>query len=130
MYSIFGLIASIYGMLAVAFGAFGAHALKTKLDVYQHQIYDKAVHYQFFHIAALLCVFILSKFFPSRTLYLSGWFFVAGIFLFSGSLYVLATRQLLGIEQISKIVGPLTPLGGLSFIIGWILLFISISKVK
>lgn len=130
MYIVFGLIASIYGMLAVILGAFGAHALKTKLDDYQHQIYDKAVHYQFFHVVALLCVFILSKFFPSKTLYWSGWFFTIGTFLFSGSLYLLATRHLLKIENIASFIGPLTPIGGLLFILGWLFLFISIFKIK
>lgn len=130
MYTIFGIIASIYGILAVALGAFGAHALKTKLDIYQHQIYDKAVHYQFFHIVALFVVFILSKFYPSKILYTSGWFFAIGIFLFSGSLYILATRSLLNLDSIAYIVGPLTPIGGLSFLIAWSLLLLSILKIK
>lgn len=130
MYKLFGLIASAYGIIAVILGAFGAHALKTKLDDYQHQIYDKAVHYQFFHIVALMAVFLLSKSYPSKALNLSGWFFTIGTLLFSGSLYLLATRHLLGLDNFAKVLGPVTPLGGLSFIFGWVLLFVAILKIK
>lgn len=130
MYIIFGIIASVYGMLAVVLGAFGAHALKTKLDLHQHQIYDKAVHYQFFHVAALLAVFVLSKFFPSKSLSISGWCFSFGILFFSGSLYLLATLHLTNLQSIMPIIGPITPIGGLLFILGWLFLLLSIVKIK
>ncbi|HPW86408.1 MAG TPA: DUF423 domain-containing protein [Chitinophagales bacterium] len=129
MSSVFGIIAAVYGFLAVALGAFGAHALKEKLDVYQHSIYDKAVSYQFYHVAALLAVALLSSRIDSKLLNASGWFFTAGVLLFSGSLYLLAIRSLLGLDSLTPILGPVTPLGGLCFLAGWILLAISFSKL-
>ncbi|MDB5227056.1 MAG: putative small rane protein [Bacteroidota bacterium] len=129
MQKTFGIIASLYGMLAVILGAFGAHALKDKLDAYQHTIYEKAVSYQFYHVAALLGVAFLSSKIQTRTLLYSGWFFTAGILLFSGSLYLLSTRSLTGMNAITPILGPVTPLGGLCLIIGWILLLISFTKL-
>ena len=68
----FGTIASIYGALAVVLGAFGAHALKDKLDIYQHAIYDKAVSYQFYHAIALLVIALLAKNTSSKSLQFSG----------------------------------------------------------
>ncbi len=129
MYKIFGIIAALYGMLAVILGAFGAHALKDKLDIYQHSIYEKAVSYQFYHIAALIAVALLSPKINSKTLTLSGWFFAVGILLFSGSLYLLATKDILGINGLTPILGPITPLGGLCLIIGWGLLLVSFRKL-
>lgn len=129
MQSIFGIIASVYGLLAVILGAFGAHALKDKLDNYQHAIFDKAVSYQFYHTIALFAVVFLATKVSSKTLWLSGSFFTAGVILFSGSLYLLATKNLLKIESLTPILGPITPIGGLCFIIGWVLLAISFSKL-
>jgi uncharacterized membrane protein YgdD (TMEM256/DUF423 family) len=129
MQKTFGIIAAIYGALAVLSGAFGAHALKDKLDTYQHTIFDKAVSYQFYHTIALFAVAFLASKVSSKTLLFSGWFFTAGILCFSGSLYLLATKQLLKIESLTPLLGPVTPLGGLFFIIGWILLAVSFSKL-
>jgi uncharacterized membrane protein YgdD (TMEM256/DUF423 family) len=129
MQKTFGIIASIYGMLAVILGAFGAHALKTKLDEYHHTIYEKAVSYQFYHVIGLFAVVFLATKLETKSLNLAGWFFAAGILFFSGSLYLLATSELLGISSFSKILGPITPIGGLCFIIGWILLLISFTKL-
>lgn len=130
MYQLFGFLASCYAVLAVVLGAFGAHALKDSLTAYQHQIYDKAVHYQFFHVVGLFVIYFLLKNNPLKILSFAGWFFAIGIFLFSGSLYLLATKELLNIAALLPIIGPLTPLGGLSFIFGWILLALSILKIK
>ena len=129
MQKTFGIIAAVYGALAVILGAFGAHALKDKLDTYQHTIYEKAVSYQFYHVAALLAVALLADKLQTKTLTLAGWFFTAGILFFSGSLYLLATRSLLGTDALTPVLGPITPLGGLCFIIGWILLLVSFSKL-
>jgi uncharacterized membrane protein YgdD (TMEM256/DUF423 family) len=128
MQKTFGVIASLYGMLAVILGAFGAHALKDKLDDYQHTIFEKAVSYQFYHVAALFAVVFLSSKMESRSLLYSGWFFTIGILFFSGSLYLLAMRSLLGIDGLTPILGPVTPIGGLCFITGWILLAVSFLK--
>lgn len=129
MTKIVGMIASVFGMLAVILGAFGAHALKDKLDTYQHAIYEKAVSYQFYHVIALFAVMFLSTKIQTKTLDLAGLFFSLGIIFFSGSLYLLATRHLLGLDKLTPILGPVTPLGGLCFIIGWILLFFSFNKL-
>lgn len=128
MQKVFGIIASVYGALAVMLGAFGAHALKDKLDEYQHSIYEKAVSYQFYHLAGLLAVVFLYSRTDSNTLKYSGWCFSTGILLFSGSLYLLALRQLLGLETLTPVLGPVTPLGGLCFIAGWTLLAVSFAR--
>lgn len=125
----FGIIAAIYGGLAVMLGAFGAHALKDKLDTYQHTIYEKAVSYQFYHVAALLAVALLADKLNTKTLSAAGWFFTAGVLFFSGSLYLLVTRSLMGTDALTPILGPVTPIGGLCLITGWILLVISFAKL-
>jgi len=129
MQKTFGIIAASYGALAVILGAFGAHALKEKLDAYQLEIFNKGVQYQFYHVVALFAVVLLSTKISSKSLDFAGWFFTIGILFFSGSLYLLATRSLLGIDSITPIIGPITPIGGLCFIIGWILLSIDFSKL-
>ena len=129
MQHIFGILAAIYGMTAVMIGAFGAHALKEKLTAYQHQIFEKGVQYQFYHVAALLAVFFLSASTDNKFLVAAGWLFAAGILLFSGSLYLLATRDLLGFGGLAPVLGPITPLGGLCFIAGWLLLLLAILKL-
>jgi uncharacterized membrane protein YgdD (TMEM256/DUF423 family) len=129
MQKTFGLIASVYGALAVILGAFGAHALKEKLDAYQLEIFNKGVQYQFYHVIALFAVVLLSARIQSKTLDFAGCFFTIGILFFSGSLYLLATRSLTGLDSLTPVLGPITPLGGLCFIIGWVLLAVSFSKL-
>ena len=110
-------IGAISGCIVVMLGAFGAHGLKDILDSYGKSIYDKAVLYQMFHTLAILALGIIEKVLPDVQLQLAGWAFLLGIVIFSGSLYILA---LTGI----KWLGMITPIGGLLFIIGWIVLFI------
>jgi len=129
MQKTFGMIATIYGALAVALGAFAAHGLKSKLDTYQLEIFNKGVQYQFYHVFALLIVTILANKMSSSTIVYAGWSFSIGILFFSGSLYLLATRHLLGLESITPILGPITPLGGLCFIVGWIFLLFAFKKM-
>ena len=129
MQKTFGLIAALYGALAVILGAFGAHALKEKLDAYQLEIFNKGVQYQFYHVIALFAVVFLAEKIQPKTLTFAGWFFSVGILFFSGSLYLLATRSLMGTDTLTPILGPVTPLGGLCFIIGWILLLVSFTKL-
>lgn len=129
MQKTFGIIAALYGALAVILGAFGAHALKEKLDAYQLEIFNKGVQYQFYHVIALFAVVFLAEKIQPKTLTFAGWFFTAGILFFSGSLYLLATRSLMGTDTLTPILGPVTPLGGLCFIIGWILLLVSFTKL-
>ena len=113
-------------MLAVILGAFGAHALKAKLSVDMLQVFETGVRYQFYHSFALLVTGILFGSFPFRGIKLASTFFIIGILLFSGSLYAMA---FLSINTVG--IGPLgilTPIGGLFFILGWILLFLGIIR--
>lgn len=112
------------GMLAVMLGAFGAHALKGRLDEYAQGIYQTAVLYQFIHTLALLaCALLLLLTSKSNALHTAGFAFIAGILIFSGSLYGLSLSGV-------KILGAVTPIGGLAFIIGWIALFIAAFQIN
>jgi len=111
------IIASVFGMLAVILGAFGAHGLKNILDPSGLEVWKTAVSYHFYHTLALLFVSTLPES-KSRAVNLTAWFFSLGILLFSGSLYLICLKDVLGISQLS-ILGPITPLGGLCFILGW-----------
>ena len=122
------LTASLSGAIAVIFGAFGAHSLKQVLDTAGLEIWAKGVEYQFYHTFALLFLSLLATG-SDKLLKWSYVFFTLGIVFFSGSLYLLATRKLLNIGFLDYI-GPVTPVGGLCFILGWILLFVSASKSK
>ena len=108
---------SISGCLVVLIGAFGAHGLKDILDDYSKSIYDKAVLYQMFHTLIILILGIANKINPEIQFHLSAWAFLIGIIIFSGSLYILAISGF-------KTLGMITPIGGLFFIIGWVLLII------
>ncbi len=120
------ITAAVYGVLAVITGAFGAHALKNKLDAGQLEVWHTAVQYQFYHVFALLFLSTLNPL-NNNMLAWSYYLFTFGIVLFSGSLYLLATRGLLGLGWI-KFLGPVTPLGGLFFILGWITLALGVLK--
>jgi uncharacterized membrane protein YgdD (TMEM256/DUF423 family) len=113
------LTAAVSGLTAVGFGAFGAHALKARLDSDLLAIYQTGVQYHFYHTLALLAVVLLSLHAPRQALLQwSGWLFVVGILIFSGSLYLLA---LSGVRWL----GAITPIGGVAFIGGWLLLAIA-----
>ena len=113
MANLFITLGAISGMLAVAFGAFGAHALKNRLDDYALGVFETAVQYHFYHSLALLAVGILAISQPHTALLRSsGILFLVGLVIFSGSLYVLS---LTGV----RVLGAITPLGGLAFIAGW-----------
>jgi uncharacterized membrane protein YgdD (TMEM256/DUF423 family) len=110
----FGL-GSLFAFLAVALGAFGAHGLQSRFAPGMADVYETGVRYQFYHALALLAVaYAISRWSAGLTL-LAGWLFLAGIILFSGSLYVLS---LSGIRWL----GAVTPLGGLAFLGGWLVL--------
>lgn len=116
-------IASILGAAAVGIGAFGAHGLKPLISEYQITIFEKGVQYQFYHSLALLGVGILLQKNPnSRWLRRSGWLFLAGIIGFSGSLFLLACRDLMPFTV--QWAGPVTPIGGVCFLAAWIMLFL------
>jgi uncharacterized membrane protein YgdD (TMEM256/DUF423 family) len=116
---------AFFGGLAVALGAFGAHGLqKMTTDESILHGFQTAVQYQVYHSLALLTVGIIAEKSPSRWIKWSAICFVAGVFLFSGSLYLLTYLKLQESDAI-KFVGPVTPVGGLFFIAGWISLFIA-----
>jgi uncharacterized membrane protein YgdD (TMEM256/DUF423 family) len=117
------LTASVFGAIAVILGAFGAHGLKEKISSDALSIWSKGVEYQFYHTFALL---FLSTFvrFRNKLVDLAYFSFTFGILFFSGSLYLLATREITQIGFIN-LIGPLTPFGGLLFILGWMFLFLA-----
>lgn len=117
--------AAVLGGLSVVFGAFGAHYLKAKLDGDQLQTFETGVRYQMYHALALLLLSAVSEKLSSKYLNYIFWCFLVGVLFFSGSIYLLACKNLLGIESIAKVLGPITPLGGLLFILGWIFIFVS-----
>lgn len=121
---LFIIAGAINGFLAVAFGAFGAHALKERLSEKYLAIWETAVQYQMFHALALIAIGILmsSKLLGSvSSLNTAGYLMLAGIILFSGSLYVLS---LTGIG----ILGAITPIGGVAFLVGWIMIIVAAAK--
>ncbi len=104
---------AIYGMLAVIFGAFGAHALKKKLHEEQLKAFETGVKYQMYHALVLLVIgFSLPH--PSFSL---GWSFILGVFLFSFSIYGLVLTDAFGKKW--KALGPVTPIGGILLVLGW-----------
>lgn len=115
------MIASFLLVLAVGIGAFGAHGLKAHLSAEMMQTYKTGVEYHFYHALGLLLIGLLAINFPSIYLKWSAIFLFVGIVLFSGSLYVLAVSGI-------KWFGAITPVGGLCFIAGWIMLFLSVWK--
>ena len=106
------------GMLAVVLGAFAAHGLKGKLSESMMSAFQTGVQYQMYHSLALVLLVVLYRQMPQEILMWSAGFLLAGILLFSGSLYLLALTEL-------KWFGPITPIGGLCFIVGWLLLLVA-----
>lgn len=111
-------------MLAVGLGAFGAHALKAKLEAEGTlATFQTAVHYQFYHTLALLAIGILITKYPSQWLTYSGYSMMLGLIIFSGSLYILCFTGM-------KWLGAITPIGGLAFIVGWACLLLAVMKIQ
>ncbi|HKL17929.1 MAG TPA: DUF423 domain-containing protein [Halalkalibaculum sp.] len=122
MFKIFTSLGSINALIAVMLGAFGAHALKNRLSADMLEIFQTGVQYHFYHALGLLAVGIIAYHLPeSGLLRWSGWLMLAGIIIFSGSLYILSTS---GITWL----GAITPIGGTAFIIAWLLLTIAVLK--
>ena len=113
---LFLLFGAGYGLLGVALGAFGAHALRARLAPDLLAVFHTGVEYQFYHAFALLAVGVLLLVKPSPALPVAGWCFALGVLLFSGSLYALALSG-------TRWLGAITPLGGLLFLAGWGALF-------
>ncbi|KPZ52062.1 MULTISPECIES: DUF423 domain-containing protein [unclassified Pseudoalteromonas] len=115
------LTGSFFCMLSVMLGAFAAHGLKSRLTEYSLGVFKTAAEYQMMHGLALIAVAILIKWGINLTM--AGGFFIAGTLLFSGSLYLLALSGM-------KWLGPITPLGGLCFIIGWVVILVQVARFK
>ena len=127
MYKPFLIAAAIIAALAVALGAFGAHALKEKVTESALAVFETGIKYQFYHVFALLAAGILFQNFPNDYMLWSGRLFIAGIILFSGSLYALTFILSSGAENL-KWIGAITPFGGLCFIAGWVMMLVGFLK--
>jgi len=117
----FFIAGSIFGFFGVALGAFAAHGLKAYVDANLLVTFETGVRYQMYHSFALLAVALANTKWPGKGLILSGWMFITGIILFSGSLYVLC---LSGVRSL----GMITPLGGVAFLAGWLCMAWSVWK--
>ena len=119
---IFIVIGALCAGLSVAFGAFGAHILEKMLEPKYLEIWGKGVTYQMLHAIGILIVGVLLGKLPGNSLLSwSGWLMLIGIILFSGSLYVLSVTKI-------SVLGAITPLGGVSFIVAWILMIVAAVK--
>lgn len=117
------ILGILFSLLAVVLGAFGAHALKALVSVEKLQIFETGVRYQFMHAVALIALSLYgsqneAKMGEQKAIGWSAHFFLIGIFLFSGSLYLLTLLSTTS-YPIARLLGPITPLGGLCFILGW-----------
>ena len=148
------MAACVFGFIAVALGAFGAHGLKKILETSKPNIlnetvdalnksvanqfsirdtldiWNKGISYQFYHVFALLACGLLYAHLPAPQVRWATGLFIAGIIGFSGSLYGLTWMKISGAESVGKIIGPITPLGGLCFLGGWICLLLAVLKIK
>ncbi|MFM8431616.1 MAG: DUF423 domain-containing protein [Bacteroidota bacterium] len=122
------LAGGVFSALSVILGAFGAHALKDRIQPEQLQSFETGVRYQFYHGLALILTGIIASRSPESTWKWPMYLFFAGTILFSLSIYLLSTREILGIESWKSILGPITPIGGLCLIIGWCLFCFSALK--
>ncbi|MDE3125495.1 MAG: DUF423 domain-containing protein [Bacteroidota bacterium] len=128
MHKGFLITAAWLGAITVILGAFGAHTLKLWVDTDTLNVYETGIHYQMFHVLAMLLVGVLYKSFPGKWMRSSGRFFALGILFFSGSLYVITLLKAMHTAKGINIIGPITPMGGLFFILGWITLAIAIQR--
>ena len=119
--------AGFFGMTAIVLGAFGAHALKKVLTIDQLATFETGVKYQMYH--ALFLLFVgTTNLIAEKTKKTILWLVVVGVLFFSGSIYLLATASVTLIN--AKFLGPITPLGGLLMILGWMVLFAKILGKK
>lgn len=112
---VFFALGCVSGFLAVGFGAFGAHALKARLSPELLATFEVGVRYQMYHALALLAVGWAATRWPGTAANASGWLFVAGTVIFSGSLYAISLTGL-------RWLGAITPIGGAAFLAGWLCL--------
>lgn len=127
MHKFFLQLVAVFGALAVALGAFGAHALKRVAPENVVSIFETGVRYQFYHVFALAIAGILYRDFSHKWILWAGNLFITGIILFSGSLYILTYLKASAKPGLDWI-GIITPFGGLAFVAGWVCMFIGLFK--
>ena len=130
MHKPFLIFGAFFGLLSIILGAFGAHALQNIVtDEKLLHGFQTGVQYQMYHALALLATGVLYEKFPAKLVRWAGNLFISGIILFSASLYVLTAMN--GKEEnLVKIIGPITPIGGTLFILGWLFLLIAFLRNK
>ncbi len=120
--------ACVFAAAATLLGAFGAHTLKQYATPEQLAVYEKGITYQFYYAFALFAAGLIRRIYQNKMVQWSATCFVVGMALFCGSLYTLVGAEILKLDGLSTWVGPLTPLGGLFFIAGWIFLAMGINR--
>ena len=123
MARIFFVIAAVLGFLGVAGGAFGAHALRDVLDPESLGAYETGIRYQVYHAFALAFAGWALKEYQGSRFKHAGWFIIAGVALFSGSLYIMSITGV-------RWLGVITPVGGLALLAGWFSLIVGLLKLK
>ncbi len=119
-------LGALFGIVAIALGAFGAHGLKQYLTETQLQTFETGVRYQMYHAILLVAVGLSGQLHGRAAKWFSG-LITSGVCLFSGSIYLLSTSAF---PDFNKIIGPVTPIGGLCLIVGWTVLFVAFLKRK
>ena len=121
MERLFVMIGALSGAIGVGAGAFGAHALRAKLEPRMLEVFETGARYQMYHAVAMLAAAWVVSRFPGALANASGWLFLAGTVLFSGSLYAMALTNV-------RALGAITPIGGVCFIAGWVCLALAAAK--
>ena len=121
------ILGTVLSGLSIALGAFGAHSLKKIADAETVGIYQTGVQYQMYHALALIVVGLLVERMAGNLVNYTGYLFIAGIVLFSGSLYLIASLKAMH-KTVPAFVGIMTPIGGLLFILGWVVLLVALLK--
>ena len=120
---LFLIIGAVSAAISVAAGAFGAHSLRQTIEPSLLDVFETGARYQMYHALALVGVGLVASRWPSSLLTSAGWLFVAGTVLFTGSLYAMTFTGI-------RVLGAITPLGGLCFIGGWICLAVAAARIK
>lgn len=123
MHKTFLMLGALSGAIGVAAGAFGAHALRERVEARLLEVFETGARYQMYHALALLAVGLLASRWPSSYATSAGWLFVAGTLFFTGSLYAMTFTGV-------RALGAITPIGGVCFIAGWVCLALAISKAS
>lgn len=121
--------AAVFGVIAVLCGAFGAHALKEVLSPDHLASFNTGVRYQLIHAIVLLALFLLKDKYEIKQFKIAATLIFWGVILFSGSIYLLTIKNIIGVEWL-KFAGPITPIGGTLIIVGWVFIIVGGIKVN